>query len=72
MVAGGADSSLNTLQTTTIYDIGTGSFSSGPTMLARRELHTATAIANGKVLLAGGAAKSGSSYTVALNALTEI
>ena len=58
-VAGGSDLLGRTLQTTTLYDIATGTFANGPTMLAPRELHTASAIANGKVLLAGGRASTG-------------
>ena len=75
-VAGGIDLQGKTLQTTTIYDIGIGKFSDGPTMLAPRQLHTASAIPssptvpNGKVLLAGGT--GGSNNTVAISPLAEI
>ena len=71
-LAGGVDNANKTLQTTTIYDIGTGSFVSGPTMLAARERHAASAIANGKVLLGGGRARTGNNYRVDLGALAEI
>jgi hypothetical protein len=72
-VAGGTDLLGRTLQTTTIYDINTATFANGPTMLAPRELHTATAVASGKVLLAGGRASTGIlTNTVALNPLAEL
>jgi hypothetical protein len=61
------------VQSTTLYDIAAGTFSNGPTMLAARELHTASAIAGNKVLLAGGRASSGIiTNTVALSPLAEI
>lgn len=40
--------------TTEFFDPNTMAFASGPTMLEPRALHTATALANGKVLVAGG------------------
>jgi hypothetical protein len=74
LLAGGADNSGKTLQSTTIYDIATGTFTTGPTMLAPRERHTAAQIsADGtKILLAGGRNKLSNSYTTALNTLAEI
>jgi hypothetical protein len=70
LIAGGIDLLARTLQTTTLYDVATGTFSNGPTMLAPRQLHTASTLPNGKVLLAGGS--GGSNNTVALNPLAEI
>ena len=72
LLAGGADNAGKVNQTTTIYDIATAKFSSGPTMLSKREHHTATLLPNGKVLLAGGRIESGKNYVLALSPLAEI
>jgi len=53
-VAGGEISIGNTISTAELYDPSTGSFSSTANLIGRRYLHTATLLANGKVLVAGG------------------
>ena len=68
LFVGGADSSGITLKTTIVYTppvapATTGTFAAGPTLDVARERHTATLLPDGKVLIAGGRAKSGSSYT---------
>jgi hypothetical protein len=72
-VAGGEDNASNALQSTTLYDIGAGYVLQRPQRCwAPRELHTATVIADGKVLLSGGTRRSGSTFSVALTPLAEI
>jgi hypothetical protein len=54
-VAGGYNSELGTLDTAELYHPETGSFRTLPNkMRARRELHTATLLPDGRVLLIGG------------------
>ena len=43
-----------TLRSTEIYDPSTGTFSSGPNLIARRFSHTATPLQDGRVLFIGG------------------
>lgn len=55
MVAGGCTAGCaSELASTEIYDPVTGAFSSGPSMLQRRFHHSATLLANGRVLIYGG------------------
>ena len=61
-IAGGSDNSGKAQATTIIYDPATGTNVSGPTLLAARERHTATLLANGTVLIVGGRQKSGTGY----------
>jgi hypothetical protein len=65
LVIGGADNSNNTLKATIVYDptvTGPTAFTSGPDLDTARELHTATLLPDGRVLVVGGRKKSGSSY----------
>jgi len=57
LITGGADDGdgVNTLANAEIYDPASGRFTGIGAMLARRSLHTATQLAGGSVLLAGGA-----------------
>lgn len=56
MIAGGrtTNTCATQLAKTEIYDPATGAFSSGPSMLQRRFHHSATLLANGRVLIYGG------------------
>ena len=68
-IAGGADAAGNALQTTLIYDPKSATFSNGPPLVHAREQHTAVLLTStGEVLLAGGRAKSGSSYVTVKDA----
>jgi hypothetical protein len=67
LIAGGADNSGKTVQTTIVYNPANGgSFSNGPSLTTARERHTAVLLTAGpdagKVLIAGGRQKSGNSY----------
>ncbi|MFO1322514.1 MAG: kelch repeat-containing protein [Burkholderiales bacterium] len=63
LFVGGADNANKTLNSTVRYDVASGSFSAGPNLANARERHTAVTLADGRVLIAGGRVKSGSSYT---------
>lgn len=56
MIAGGCadDICATPLASTEIYDSATGTFSPGPSMLQRRAFHSATLLADGRVLFYGG------------------
>ncbi|MDQ3012269.1 MAG: hypothetical protein M3X11_16365 [Acidobacteriota bacterium] len=58
LVTGGSGpgNNLDSLNTAEVYDPATGSWSPAGTMNAARSAHTATLLANGKVLVASGAA----------------
>ncbi len=62
LIAGGSDQSGKTTSTAMLYDPTTGSYSDTGSMKFSREFHTATLI-QGKVLITGGRASNGSSYT---------
>src|SRR5215470_5711483 len=54
LVSGGRDGSGVATDAVEIYDPATGLWSSGGSMLSARAAHTATRVAGGKVLFAGG------------------
>ncbi|MBC7880943.1 MAG: hypothetical protein H7Y37_06365 [Anaerolineae bacterium] len=67
LVAGGVGTEFtngtNTLNNVELYDISTGTWTVTNSMSAKRYLHTATLLPNGKVLIAGGGVVGTSSIT---------
>ncbi len=68
LIAGGhtTDPSSASIATTEIYDPTNGMFSAGATLTTAREAATATLLANGKVLIAGGVMQSRSQRSAEL------
>lgn len=66
LIAGGdpcwADDGVCPLQETELFDPTIGSFVSGPDMISQRAFHTATSLANGKVLITGGSSPASELY----------
>ncbi len=72
LITGGDDgtvgnASANTLSSTLIFDPATNTLSAGPDMSTPRDSHSATALGDGRVLIAGGEQMSAPSTYVALN-----
>ena len=69
LVAGGADSitetSVNALATAELYDPASGAWTATGSMIEARAYHTATLLANGKVLVAGGSGSAAGSDSLA-------
>ena len=59
LVTGGAAGLGTDVTAVQIYDPVAGTWTSGPALTPAREGHTATALANGKVLVAGGSCGGG-------------
>ena len=54
LVVGGSDGPGAGLASTELYDPVTGAFSAGQSMIHARSSHTATALADGRILIVGG------------------
>jgi hypothetical protein len=72
LITGGDDGTVGntagtTFATTFIFDPATNTLSAGPDMSTARDSHSATALAAGRVLIAGGEQMSAPSTYVALN-----
>ncbi len=62
LIAGGRDEKSGALKASTfLFDPATSTMSPGPSLKAARAFHTATAIGNGQVLIAGGSNAAGTS-----------
>ena len=68
LVAGGFNGSVS-LATTQLYSVSAGTWAAGPSLSSARHQHTATILANGKVVVVGGLTTTSSATTV-LNSLT--
>lgn len=55
LIAGGVSS----IALSEIYDPATGQWTDGPTMIQGRHQHTATVMADGRIMMVGGQAQSG-------------
>ena len=73
VLACGGDGGYNgsPLQTTEIYDPSTDSFSDGPLMTAKRRYHTATTLADGRIIITGGEGELPSKSTELYDPVTE-
>ncbi|MGD0061759.1 MAG: kelch repeat-containing protein, partial [Verrucomicrobiia bacterium] len=65
LVAGGADSYLDSLSSAELYDPAAGTWSATGALATGRVLHTATLLPNGKVLVAGGEDGNGNAFNSA-------
>lgn len=61
-IAGGGAGAQGASTSSFLYDPATSAISAGPALAAARAFHTATAIGDGKVLLAGGNSGSGATF----------
>ena len=63
LLVGGSDGAGKAIISSSIYDPVAGSFATGPSLSAARERHTATLLADGRVLVAGGRVATGNRFT---------
>ena len=63
LVVGGSDNSGKTTNAAVLYDPTTGTFTPTGSLTTNREMHTATLLPNGNVLIAGGRSRPGTSYS---------